>query len=190
MIELRKKDEEKQKCIKEAVVQLILQEGFHGASIAKIAKLAGVSPATVYIYYENKEDMLRNIYEEYAEDSISRLLDGLSPRMSGEEVLASLIRQYYFFIVDNREVYNFIEQYATCPALYSTCDKIKGPGNLNKLLTELKERQILKNFNNDNIYAMIFYPVKSIAVKSCKCEETVEERLEELIYIIQKALIY
>ena len=50
---MRRKDDDKEKSIKEAVVKLILQEGFHGTSISKIAKLAGVSPATVYIYYEN-----------------------------------------------------------------------------------------------------------------------------------------
>lgn len=187
---MRRKDEEKQKCIKEAVIQLILQEGFHGTSIAKIAKQAGVSPATVYIYYENKDDMLRNIYEEYAEDSVNQLLDALNPNMSADEIVASLIRKYYFFIVENREIYNFIEQYRNCPALHDTCGEMKGPGNLNRLLTELKSRQILKNFNNDNLYAMLFYPVKSIALKRCGCEETVKERLDELIYIIQKALIY
>jgi len=30
---MRKKDDEKERCIKEAVIKLILQEGFHGASI-------------------------------------------------------------------------------------------------------------------------------------------------------------
>ena len=49
---MRRKDDEKQRCIKNAVVQLILEEGFQGASVSKIAKSAGVSPATVYIYYD------------------------------------------------------------------------------------------------------------------------------------------
>ncbi len=46
---MRKRDDEKEKSIKEAVIKLILEEGFHGTSISKIAKVAGVSPATVYI---------------------------------------------------------------------------------------------------------------------------------------------
>jgi AcrR family transcriptional regulator len=63
--ELRRKDDEKERCIKQAVIKVILDEGLQGASISKIAKLAGVSPATVYIYYENKESMLQDIYTEY-----------------------------------------------------------------------------------------------------------------------------
>lgn len=186
---MRKKDDEKQRCIKIAVVQLILEEGFQGASISKIARAAGVSPATVYIYYENKEAMLREIYLEYSEDTIQYLLQCLSPNMVGEEIIAELIRRYYFFIIENKEVFNFIEQFSTCPVLQSTCVSMKGPAYLNQLLTDLKKRQILNNFNNDNLYAILFSPVKMIAVKSCESEHMAMERLDELINIIQKALL-
>ncbi|OLN28250.1 TetR/AcrR family transcriptional regulator [Desulfosporosinus metallidurans] len=186
---MRKKDDEKQRCIKIAVVQLILEEGFQGTSISKIAKAAGVSPATVYIYYENKETMLREIYREYSEDAIRYLLQCLSPNMVGEEIIAELIRRYYFFIIENKEVFHFIEQFSTCPVLQSSCGSMKGPADLNQLLTDLKKQKILNNFNNDNLYAILFAPVKMIAVKSCESENIAMERLDELIYIIQKALL-
>jgi Transcriptional regulator len=186
---MRKKDDEKQRCIKNAVVQLILEAGFQGASISKIAKVAGVSPATVYIYYENKDAMLRDIYQEYAEDTIQSLLECLSPNMAGEEIVEELIRQYYSFIVENKEIFHFIEQFNSCPALQSSCGLMKGPANLNQLLTDLKQRRIFNDYYNDNLYAVLFSPVKAIAVKACDSENTKEERLDELIYIIQKALI-
>ncbi len=186
---MRRKDDEKQRCIKNAVIQLILEEGFQGASVSKIAKVAGVSPATVYIYYENKDTMLRDIYQEYAEDSIQYLLQCLSPNMAGEEIIAELIRRYYFYIVENKEIFHFIEQFSTCPALQNSCCQMKGPADLNQLLTDLKRRQILNDFNNDNLYAILFSPVKTIAVRTCDSENTAMERLDELVYIVQKALI-
>ena len=186
---MRKKDDEKQRCIKNAVVQLILEAGFQGASISKIAKAAGVSPATVYIYYENKDAMLRDIYQEYAEDTIQSLLQCLSPNMAGEEIIDRLIRQYYSFIIENKEIFHFIDQFSGCPALQGSCSLMKGPTDLNRLLTELKQRQILNDYNNDNLYAILFSPVKSIAVKTCESEIAQTQRLDELIYIIQKALL-
>ena len=51
---MRRKDDEKEQRIKEAVIEVVLAEGFGGASISKIAKCAGISRATVYIYHENK----------------------------------------------------------------------------------------------------------------------------------------
>jgi len=186
---MRKKDDEKQRCIKNAVVQLILEVGFQGASISKIAKVAGVSPATVYIYYENKDAMLRDIYQEYAEDTIQSLLQCLSPNMAGEEIIEELIRRYYSFIVENEEIFHFIEQFSGCPSLQNSCVLMKGPADLDRLLTDLKQRQIFNDYNNDNLYAILFSPVKSIAVKTCDSENIKMERLDELIYIIQKALI-
>lgn len=63
---MRQQDDDKKQRVKDAVKEVILQEGFGGASIAKIAKHAGVSSATVYIYYENKEDMMNSIFAESA----------------------------------------------------------------------------------------------------------------------------
>lgn len=84
---MRQKDEEKKESIKQAVIKLILEQGFHGASIAKIAREAGVSPATVYIYYANKDDMLREIYEEYADQAYFYLLGIINSNMSGKELI-------------------------------------------------------------------------------------------------------
>ena len=59
---MRNKDLDKQNRIKEAMIQLILRDGIDGISMSKIAKEAGVSPATIYVYYESKEDMLSEVF--------------------------------------------------------------------------------------------------------------------------------
>ncbi|HBT91674.1 MAG TPA: TetR/AcrR family transcriptional regulator, partial [Ruminococcaceae bacterium] len=90
-MDTRKKDDEKQRNIKNAVVRLILKEGFQGASIAKIAQSAGVSPATVYIYYDSKEDMLQDIYRECIDDAVHFLMGCIRPDMSAQEIVAQLV---------------------------------------------------------------------------------------------------
>ncbi|MBE5985782.1 MAG: TetR/AcrR family transcriptional regulator, partial [Paenibacillaceae bacterium] len=88
---MRRKDDEKVRNIKEAVIKLILQEGFHGTSVSKIARLAGVSPATVYIYYENKDVMLHDIYLEYSEEIYDYLLDSMKQELEGRRQIELLI---------------------------------------------------------------------------------------------------
>lgn len=61
---MRKIDDNKRKQIQEAVYNLTESEGLVGLSMGKVAKLAGVSPATIYIYYNDKEDMLSRMYEQ------------------------------------------------------------------------------------------------------------------------------
>jgi AcrR family transcriptional regulator len=186
---VRKKDDEKQRCIKNAVIKLMLEEGFQGTSIAKIAKAAGVSPATVYIYYENKDAMLREIYMEYIEDIFQSMLESLSPDMRGEEIISELIRRYYYFIKENNEVFHFTEQYSSCPILHNSCGLMKGPADFYQLLTELKNRQILNNYSNDLLFAILFAPVKAIASKDYECPNSSKERLDELVLMIQKLLL-
>lgn len=61
---MRKIDENKKLAITQAVFQITQEVGLAGLSIAKVAKLAEVSPATIYIYYKDKTDMLGQILME------------------------------------------------------------------------------------------------------------------------------
>jgi len=186
---MRKKDDEKAKSIKEAVIKLILQEGFHGTSISKIAKEAGVSPATVYIYFDNKEIMLQDIYHEYSEEIFDYIFKRVDKGMGGQQLIEILVRSYYNFIQEHKEVFNFVEQFSTCPSLASNCSEIKGICNINNFILEMKKNHIIKDYNNDNLIAMIFYPVKSIAINNHKTEAERAELLKEMIEIIQDALL-
>ncbi|GCD12285.1 TetR/AcrR family transcriptional regulator [Clostridium tagluense] len=186
---MRRKDDGKEKSIKEAVIKLILQQGFHGTSISKIAKEAGVSPATVYVYYENKEVMLQDIYIEYSEEIFDYLLSRLSDDMDGHQLIEILTRGYYTYIQEHGEIFHFVDQFSNCPALSSQCSSLKGINNFNVLLENMKEKRVIKNFKNDNLIAIIFYPIKSIAIKQCIGEVEQVQLLEEMITIIQDALL-
>ena len=187
--QMRKKDDEKEKSIKEAVIKLILQEGFHGTSISKIAKVAGVSPATVYIYFENKEIMLQDIYIEYSEEIFDYLLNRVNQEMRGQQLIEILVRSYYNYIREHKEIFSFVEQFSNCPSLANGCAEIKGIYNINNLIAEMKNNQVIRNYSNDNLLAIIFYPVKAIAVNNRKSEAERADLLQEMIKIIQDALL-
>jgi len=186
---MRKKDDEKENSIKEAVIKLILQEGFHGTSISKIAKVAGVSPATVYIYYENKDAMLKDIYQEYSEDIFNHVLNRVHQDMCGQQLIEILVKSYYNYIKENEEIFNFVDQFSNCPSLANGCVGVKAISEMNQLILEMKRNEIIKNYSNENLFAFIFYPVKSIAVNKHKSPEEKEDLLQEMIEIIQVALL-
>ncbi len=185
---MRKKDDEKRNSIKRAVVNIILEKGMNGASISKIAKTAGVSPATVYIYYENKDEMLRDIYNEYAEDIFSHLLQNLTIEMTGEQFIDSLVREYYHYITSNEEVFHFVEQFDFCPTLKRGCHSLSGPQKLDAMLEEYIRHGVIRDYDTGNIWGMLLYPIKAIANKPCQFHSP-EDQLDEMIMIIQKALL-
>ena len=186
---MRMKDDDKQQRIKQAVMKLILEEGFAGTSISKIARLAGVSPATVYIYYENKEEMLKDIYTEYSGDIFSYLVRCVDAGMPAGYFIDTLMRNYYSYISEHEEIYSFVDQFSHCPALACQCGIRSGMCELFDLLDERKRRGEICACSDENIVALMFYPVKAIAMEHHVSESHKEDRLAEMIRMIQQALL-
>lgn len=186
---MRRKDDEKEQRIKDAVISLILKEGFDGTSISKIAKLAEVSPATLYIYFDSKEEMLQAIYREYSEEVYGYVLRRVTPQMDGGQFIDTLVRSYYGYMMDHQEVFSFVEQCSHCPTLSGCCTERKGVCRLFDLMQERKESGILHNYSDENLAAVLFYPVKAIALDHHTDPLQREARLEELIVMLQRALL-
>ncbi len=186
---MRRKDDKKQQNIKQAVIKLILAEGFQGASISKIAKEAGVSPATVYVYYDSKDAMLHDIYREYYDEVYTYLYSRVRTEMSGEQFIETLVRAYYTYIIDYGEEFYFVEQFSSCPALVKCCNVIDGRSKISLLFDDLKAKQVIKDVDNASISAILFNPVKSIAVRYHNSEDTTDPMLKDLIKMIQDALL-
>lgn len=186
---MRKRDDEKEQRIKEAVISLILQDGLTGASISKIAREAGVSPATVYIYYDNKEDMLQDIYSECSNRVYDFLEESITPEMSGQQLIATLMRSYYQYMLENQEVFSFVEQFSNCPSLTRNCAAKRGICQLFALIADLKKKRIIKNYSDENLAALIFSPIKVIAEENRDHPAAGARQLEEMIKIVQSALL-
>lgn len=59
---LLQKSIDKREALLSATLSLFNNGGIQEASMAKVAKLAKVSPATIYLYFENKQDLIHQLY--------------------------------------------------------------------------------------------------------------------------------
>ncbi|MEQ8421706.1 MAG: TetR/AcrR family transcriptional regulator [Arenibacter algicola] len=55
---------EKRNALVKATINLVNNNGFHATPMSKIAKMANVSPATIYLYFDNKQDLVNKVYIE------------------------------------------------------------------------------------------------------------------------------
>jgi AcrR family transcriptional regulator len=112
---MRARDENKEAVIREKAFEIVVKHGFDGLSMHKLAKAAGVSPATIYIYYESREDLLNKLFM-YAQRSFAKVaLEDFSPDMSLE---AGLLRQWknrLKFIEMHPNLYRFFDQFRNSP---------------------------------------------------------------------------
>jgi len=76
----KKKDRQKYFRIIEAATKTFAEKGFFQAKISDIAREAGVADGTVYLYFENKDDILISIFEE----QMRVVLDNMVAQISKE----------------------------------------------------------------------------------------------------------
>jgi len=72
---MRKKDEAKSEIIFEASLDVLMDSGFGGFSMAKVAERANIAVGTIYLYFNNKEDLLNQLYLKLYKESIERFLE-------------------------------------------------------------------------------------------------------------------
>jgi len=77
----RRKDQRPQEIL-QAARHLLEEQGASATSMAQIAKLCGVSEATLYKYYENKQDLINQVLADWATPFIEDLLSEL-PTLDG-----------------------------------------------------------------------------------------------------------
>ena len=78
---MRTRNEEKQAAIRQCAIEMVVKEGFDGLSMQKLAKAAGVSPATIYIYFKDREDLLVQLASEEFEKMSHATLQDFDPSM-------------------------------------------------------------------------------------------------------------
>ena len=118
---VRSKDEKKEQAIYDAAIRLITSNGFADTSMSKIAKAADVSPATIYVYFENKEDMLNKSYAHVKREMALALTAGLKPELSVEQAFKVIWNNFQKYAVKNSVKFSFTEQFANSPLV----DKVR-----------------------------------------------------------------
>jgi len=158
---MRYKDKQKNEAIIKATVQLVNRIGFVSSSVAKIAKAADVSPATIYIYYKNKEDLLVSTYTTIKQKLGKAMLKDFDENEPIRDILKKLWDNAFDYISQYPEYFYFSEQFSYSP--YSSLADIKEIEKpfepMYKILKKGVEQKIIKNVPFEMIKVFMFYPV-------------------------------
>lgn len=162
---MRVKDEIKQEALFKATVKLVNEIGFASSSVAKIAKQAGISPATVYIYYKNKEDLLVSTYMDIKREYTQTMLKGFDDSLPIRDIIRKVWFNLFDYIANRPEDFHFTEQFANSP-YYDLVDMEE----INQMLLPIVqviqrgiEQKIIKDVKFDIIAAFGFFPIYTLA---------------------------
>jgi AcrR family transcriptional regulator len=107
---MRYRDENKIQAIRGSAIEMVAKHGLENFGINRLARAAGVSPATIYIYYKDKEDLLTSISIEEGLKMTRSTLEGFHPGMTFKEGLWVQWKNRAAFALDNHQSAAFFEQ--------------------------------------------------------------------------------
>jgi TetR/AcrR family transcriptional regulator, multidrug resistance operon repressor len=123
---MRLRDENKEQAIREKALEMIVSHGFDGLSMQKLAKAAGVSPATIYIYYKDRDDLIVKVWLSEVSKMMEATLKGFDPSMPFDKGLKIQWMNRAKFYIENPESAHFMEQMKYSP-YYEKCRGIANP---------------------------------------------------------------
>jgi TetR/AcrR family transcriptional regulator, multidrug resistance operon repressor len=107
---MRIRDEHKEQVVKQKALELLVSQGFEGFSMQKLARAANVSPATLYIYYKDKEDLIMSIGREIGEKLNQEIFKDFDPNAPFIEGMRVQWRNRANFMLNHQLEMTFYEQ--------------------------------------------------------------------------------
>jgi len=167
-----------------AALNLLADRGFHGFSIRDVAKEAGVATGTVYLYFDDREDLIKKLHSQIIETV-------------GREVFFAINKEFSLFQQFHHMCRNFWRLFEQQPAI------ILSKGQFDHLPADLlrsrheeakivlaplftfflrgREQQQLKNLPDEILFPLAFEPYFEIARKSLQGFVVVDDEMLERI---------
>jgi len=124
---------------------MLVNEGFDGFSMQKLAKAAGVSPATLYIYYKDKEDLIVQLGIEAGREMLDFTMKNFDPEMNFAAGMKIQWENRAAFNLKNDHKTAFYEMIKMSPFREKVSEKLKND------FREIMSRFIKKAVENGEI---------------------------------------
>lgn len=178
---MRMKDEIKQKALINATIETVNESGLAASSVSKIAKKAGISPATLYIYYKDKDDLLSSIYLDVKKNIGLHLFNGTDMEMPLKEFLHGLWKNMFRYIRENPEEFMFVEQFSASPCS-EVVDKSEIEKHYEPIIKSIEKgitEGIIKDVSIDLINLFLFTPLVALSKNMLKEDHVIAEKITD-----------
>lgn len=159
---------DKRSDILRAALELIGEQGFHGAPMAMIAEKAGVAAGTVYCYFENKDVLINELFRDLEARAHHIVMRGYARNAPIRDRFLHLCTALLRYFIDNPLDFKYLEQFINSP--YGTAyrrDIIQGKREERDVFHELLEygasQHVMKDLPLIALFALTFGPLLTVA---------------------------
>ena len=188
---MRTRDDKKQEALLLATIKVVNEIGFAASSVSKIAQEAGVSPATLYVYFDNKEDLLISTYIEIKQGMGAAMLDGVDEDQPLHDIFHRVWKNSFSYVSENLAEFRYAEQFANSP-FSKQVDRLRIQESFEPLLRVIQKgisEKIIKDVDMDILAAFLFHPILVLANPNhCSNFTPSEENIETAFRMAWDAL--
>jgi AcrR family transcriptional regulator len=151
-----------------AALELIAEHGFHGAPMAMIAERAGVGAGTIYRYFDNKDELINQLYREVEKKMVDDLLVGYPMEKTIRERFLHLGTVLLGYFISHPLEFRYLEQFHNSPyGVEYRRDRILGKKEELDIFRDLFEEgvsnRVMKDLPLVILFALSFGPLLAVA---------------------------
>ena len=175
---------DKRNALIKATIELVNNNGFHATPMSKIAKMANVSPATIYLYFENKQDLVNKTYIEVKAEYTNYAFKTYKENMSVEAGFELIWKRIADFKLNDCENATFLAQCDNTPMIdeRSRQEGIKHLQPLLDLWARGKKEGIIKPISDYLLYAYSINPLSFLMISQKRGAFQLDKSLLEEAY--------
>ncbi|TVZ10026.1 TetR family transcriptional regulator [Cellulophaga sp. RHA_52] len=176
---------DKRNALVKATIELVNNNGFHATPMSKIAKMANVSPATIYLYFENKQDLVNKTYIEVKEKFTEYAFKTYKEKMSVEEGFKIIWNRIADFKFKNCEEAMFLAQCDNTPMIDepSREEGIKHFQTLLDLWERGRKEGVLNQLSDYLMYAYTIIPLSFLIISQKRGAITLNKKHIQEAYL-------
>ena len=161
---MRTRDTSKEELVKQKAIEMLVKQGIEGFGMNRLAKESGVSVATLYIYYADKEDLIKKIAIEIGQDFFREMLKDFSADMHFAEGLRKQWENRANFMMENpNEVACWEVLQNSCHSEFITEESIKDFKNtMTEFFQNAVERKEVAEISKSVFWSIAYGPLYSL----------------------------
>lgn len=158
----------KREAILDATLHLLSKKGFHGFSIRDVAKESGVAIGTVYLYFADRDDLIKQVYDQIVDKVVVYLSGSTETPATIEQQFNRLCHQFWALFVQQPEILLSKTQFDHLPpdVLRSHYQQAKSRTSpVSDFFAQGIQSGKLKNLPDEILFSLAFEPLFEIARK-------------------------
>jgi TetR/AcrR family transcriptional regulator, fatty acid metabolism regulator protein len=95
---------DKRRRILDAAVSVFARKGYFAARVSDVAKKAGVADGTIYLYFQDKQDILVRLFDEVMSEHVGQAREAVRELPSVPERLRTIAERHLTVLGENRDL--------------------------------------------------------------------------------------